>query len=162
MMLSLIVAHAKNFVIGKSGDMPWHLPADLAHFKTITVGHPVIMGRKTFESIGRALPNRLNIVISSNEQLHLPQNVILCSNLEQALSKVSKSDEVFVIGGGSVYREAIKFADRLYLTLINAEIEGDTTFPNYDIHDYIELSREVHEIDEKNNFELTFLTLQRK
>src|SRR5574344_1979307 len=109
MMLSLIVAHAKNFVIGKSGDMPWHLPADLAHFKTITVGHPVIMGRKTFESIGRALPNRLNIVISSNEQLHLPQNVILCSNLEQALSKVSKSDEVFVLGGGSVYREAIKF-----------------------------------------------------
>lgn len=161
-MLSLIVAHAKNFIIGNKGGMPWHLPADLSHFKKTTMGHPVIMGRKTFVSIGRALPGRLNIVISRNEALELPDGVILCQSLTEAIKKIPEEQEAFVIGGGSIYEEAISLADRLYLTIIDAQIEGDTSFPKYELGDYNQIEKSEYVPDEKNCYHLTFLTLEKK
>ncbi|MGN1394657.1 MAG: dihydrofolate reductase [Succinivibrionaceae bacterium] len=157
-MLSIIVAHSENFIIGKDGTMPWHLPADLKYFKSVTIGKPVIMGRKTFESIGKALPNRVNIVITRNKNLILSDSTVLIFNsLEEALSNLKNlSEEIFVIGGGSLYKEAIQYADRLYITKIHAQIEGDTEFPHYDINKYKLISSIKYDKDEKNAYDLTF------
>ena len=160
-MISVIVAHTNNFVIGKDGGLPWHLPADLAYFKKVTMSHPVIMGRKTFESIGRALPGRTNIVISRNK-IELPEGVLLANSIEQAISFVDKETECFVIGGGSIYKEVIKYADRLYITKIHAKIEGDTTFPAYDVNDYQIIASEERAKDEKNSFDLSFIVYEKK
>jgi dihydrofolate reductase len=160
-MISVIVAHTNNFVIGKDGGMPWHLPADLAYFKKVTMSHPVIMGRKTFESIGRALPGRTNIVISRNK-IELPEGVLLANSIEQAIAFVDKETECFVIGGGSIYKDVIKYADRLYITKIHAEIEGDTTFPAYDVNDYQIIASEERAKDEKNSFDLSFIVYEKK
>ncbi len=165
MIISLIVAHAKNNVIGNRGTMPWHLPADLAHFKKTTFGSPVIMGRVTFESIGRPLPGRLNIVISTNPHYVVPNGVVLAQSLEQAIAiatKLQDPKEVFIIGGGRIYQQAIKYADRLYLTIIDADIAGDTKFPDYQEQDFDVLEQTEYPADDKNAYHLTFKTLQRK
>ena len=128
MTLSIIVAHCKNHVIGASGTMPWHLPADLAHFKSVTMGSPVIMGSNTYKSIGRPLPGRLNIVITykATSCENIPDRLIHVANADEALKIAGKYDEVFIIGGGSVYRQFMDRADRMYITLIDAAPEGDT------------------------------------
>lgn len=155
-MLSVIVAHTKDLVIGLNGSMPWHLPKDLAYFKKTTLGSPVIMGRKTFESIGRALPGRLNIVISRSSNLTLPEGVLLFNSLEKAMEATKEYKEVFVIGGGRIYQSAVKLADRLYITYIDASISGDTYFPKYDVTKYRLIAQEDTPKDERNKYDLSF------
>ena len=159
--LSLIVAAAKNGIIGKDNDMPWHLPADLAYFKKVTLGKPVIMGRKTFESIGRPLPGRRNIVISRNSHYQVA-GIEVVNSITEALALVNNVDEVMVIGGGSIYEHCMSFATRLYITHINATIEGDTRFPVVDMNKWYKTKSDVLKADEKNAYNLEFCLYQRK
>lgn len=159
-MISLIVAMAHNRVIGKNNGMPWHLPADLKHFKKITSGKPVIMGRKTFESIGKALPNRRNIVISRNAAYQAPDCEVVTS-LSAALALVADANEICIIGGAQIFQEALPMADRLYLTFIDLKIEGDTFFPEWNHIHWRELFHDTHPADQQNPYALTFVTLER-
>lgn len=158
----MIVAHADNRIIGKDNDMPWHLPADLAYFKKTTLGKPVVMGRKTFESIGRPLPGRQNIVIS-RDQNYQAAGVDVVSSVEQALKLAGDVEEIMVIGGGAIYAHCLPFADRLYVTQIKAAIDGDTQFPTYEQgNDWQLVSSELYQADEKNAYDLDFCVYQRK
>jgi dihydrofolate reductase len=133
-MLSLIVAMSENRVIGVENRLPWHIPEDLKRFKQITSGHPILMGRKTFESIGKPLPGRTNVVISRNRDYRV-EGVVTCFSLEEALQWAAKapgSDEIFVIGGGEIFRQALPIADRIYLTEVEWPFEGDAHFPDFD------------------------------
>jgi dihydrofolate reductase len=162
----MIVAMADNNVIGKNNDMPWHLPADLAYFKKITLGKPLIMGRKTFESIGRPLPGRRNIVISRDKS-YQAVGIDVVHSVEQALALVNGSDEnnavdeIMVIGGGAIYRHCLAQADRLYVTHIKANIEGDTQFPDYDDGTWLKVNSEVRLSDDKNLYPLDFCIYER-
>jgi len=155
-IISLVAAMAKNRVIGKDNQMPWHLPADLQHFKNVTMGKPIIMGRKTFESIGRALPGRRNIVITSNPDFSA-EGCDSASSFEQALALVAEAEEVMVIGGGSLYQQTLPLADRLYLTFIALEVDGDTHFPQYRQLALTETKRESFKADERNPFDYEFV-----
>ena len=174
-ILSMIVATADNNIIGKDNDMPWHLPADLAYFKKVTLGKPVIMGRKTYESIGRALPSRRNIVISRDEN-YIPQgkgseDVDVVTSVEQALAimeEVNNNDatedkitEVMVIGGGAIYKHCLPNADRLYVTHIQAAVDGDTQFPDYNDGSWQKVSSELRKSDDKNAYDLDFCIYER-
>lgn len=161
MLISLIAAMANQRVIGHQNRMPWHLPADLGHFKAVTLGKPVIMGRRTFESIGRPLPGRRNIVISRNaEWSH--DGVELVHSLSAALELVSSENEVMIIGGGQLYKEALPMADRLYLTHIELSVEdADTWFPDYSAYQWNIIDSESHEPDEKNPYHYRFESLNR-
>lgn len=130
-MISLIVAHDKNRVIGYENDMPWHLPGDLQYFKEMTMGKPMLMGRKTFESIGRPLPGRRNIVITRNED-YAADGIETAPSLEAALAMVRGVEEVMVIGGEQIFTQALPMAEKLYITLIDHEFVGDTYFPLYE------------------------------
>ena len=132
MQISLVAAMAHDRVIGNDNQMPWHIPAELKHFKELTMGKPVIMGRRTFESIGRPLPGRHNIVLSSSDTL--PDTVTVVRSVEQALSAAGEVAEVCVIGGGDIYRQFLPKATRLYLTAIDLTVDGDTQFPDYAAH----------------------------
>lgn len=159
MIVSMIAAMAKNGVIGKDNQMPWHLPADFAWFKRCTMGKPIIMGRKTFESIGRPLPGRLNIVIT--RQAVSIDGVEVVASIDDAISlAASKHDEVMIIGGGSVYESCLSFANRLYLTMIDANIEGDTCFPDIG-SGWKEVYREHYCADGNNAYDMDFLTLEK-
>lgn len=161
-ILSMIVAHADNRIIGKDNDMPWHLPADLAYFKKTTLGKPVIMGRKTYDSIGRPLPGRKNIVISRDESLNI-EGVEVVQSVEQALAVASGVDEIMVIGGGAIYAHCMPKADKLYITHIDAKIDGDTQFPDYDLeNEWQMLASETRQADEKNAYVLHFNVYQRR
>lgn len=161
MLISLIVAMAENRVIGRGNQMPWHLPADLRHFKSVTLGKPVIMGRKTFESIGRPLPGRRNVVISRNLDW-CAEGVESVSSLDAALALVQDADEVMIIGGGQLYREALPLAQRLYLTHIKLSVtDADTWFPDYSQYQWQLRAEELHEPDEKNPYPYRFETLER-
>jgi dihydrofolate reductase len=144
--LALIAAVAKNRTIGKAGGMPWHMPADLAYFKATTKGRPVIMGRKTWESLGRPLPNRRNIVVSSNVSATFP-GAEAAHSLEAALAMCSTDELVFCIGGAVLYAQALPLADYLYLTEIGQDVEGDTWFPEFDRSQWREDSREFQTQD---------------
>lgn len=130
-MISLIVAHDKNRVIGYENAMPWHLPGDLQYFKQVTMGKPVIMGRKTFESIGRPLPGRRNIIITRNEAYNA-EGIEVVTSVEAALKLVEGVEEIMIIGGEQIFTQALPIANRLYITLINHEFTGDTYFPAYE------------------------------
>jgi len=160
-VISLIAAVTDNGVIGRGGGMPWHLPADLAHFKRTTQGKPIVMGRKTFEAIGRPLPGRRNIVVSRRSGF-APAGVETAGSLADALALAGDAEEVMVIGGGELYREALPLARRLYLTRIHAAIEGDTRFPELDPADWRETGREERPADERNDHALSFVTLERR
>ncbi len=161
MLISLIVAMAENRVIGRGNQMPWHLPADLRHFKSVTLGKPVIMGRKTFESIGRPLPGRRNVVISRNLDW-CAEGVESVSSLDAALALVQGADEVMIIGGGQLYRETLPLAQRLYLTHIKLSVtDADTWFPDYSQYQWQLRAEELHEPDEKNPYPYRFETLER-
>lgn len=163
MRISMIAAMTTNRVIGKDNDMPWHLPDDLQFFKKNTLGKPVIMGRKTFESLGcRPLPGRPNYVIS--RQTNLDYSVPVFESMEKALQavKADNPDEVVIMGGGQLYSQMMKQADRLYLTLIDANIDGDTFFPDWQQEgEWFEVSREHHPIDECHQYSFDFVTLER-
>lgn len=130
-MISLIVAHDENRVIGYQNELPWYLPGDLKYFKQMTMGKPMIMGRKTFESIGRPLPGRRNIVITRNEN-YAAEGTEVVRSLEEALALVEGEKEVMIIGGAQIFEQAMAIADRLYITFINHTFNGDTYFPTYD------------------------------
>jgi dihydrofolate reductase len=156
----LVAAMAQGRVIGMAGGMPWHLPADLKHFKAVTLGHPVVMGRRTFESIGRALPGRLNIVVSRSRP-SLPDGVVLADSLDSALAACGDVEEIMLIGGGEIYRQALDRATRLELTLIDAAIEGDTFFPEFDPHLWHLAAMESRPADDRNAYPLRFCTFVR-
>lgn len=138
--LSLIAALAANGVIGAGNALPWRLPEDLKRFKALTLGHPVIMGRKTFESIGRPLPGRRNIVLSRRPE-YFAAGCIVAHDLESALAAAGDADELFVIGGGELYREALPLADRIYLTIVHGEAQGDVLFPELPNGEFVEKER---------------------
>lgn len=158
-LLTLIVARARNGVIGRDNTLPWRLPEDLAHFKRTTMGAPVIMGRKTWESIGRPLPGRRNIVVSRNAQLRL-DGAETASSLEDALRLCVGVEQVFLIGGAQLYAEALPSADRLIVTEIDADIDGDAHFPDIDPQRWIATERERHH-SEANGFDYAFVTYER-
>ncbi|AEX53645.1 type 3 dihydrofolate reductase [Rahnella aquatilis] len=160
MIISLIAALATDRVIGMENAMPWHLPGDLAWFKRNTLSKPVIMGRKTFESIGRPLPGRLNIVISSKPGEH--EGVTWVTSVDAALAAAGDVEEVMVMGGGRVYEQLLPKADRLYLTHIDAEVEGDTHFPDYEPDDWESTFSEFHDADEQNSHGYCFEILDRR
>lgn len=164
MTVSAIVAVSENNAIGHENKLPWHLPEDLKFFKRTTMGKPVVMGRKTFESLGKALPGRLNIVLSRQAELQLPEGVLLYNNLEDALEKLEQdgTEEAFVIGGGHVFAEAMPLLDRLYMTRVHTTIEpADTYFPEIDHSHWKLVWEEAHEADEKNNYPYTFQHYER-
>lgn len=152
----------RNREIGIDNQLPWHLPNDLKHFKTITSGHPVIMGRKTFESLGKPLPNRTNIVISRRTDW-FQEGILIVGSIKEALKFAKKIDEeVFVIGGGNIYQQTILLADRLELTQVQASIEADTFFPEIDTEVWIKTEEICHDQDEKHNYGYCFQTYERK
>ena len=164
--LAIVVAAARNGVIGKDDAMPWHLPEDLRHFKRVTMGKPIIMGRKTFESIGKPLPGRVNIVVTRNAAFGA-QGVRVAGSLEEALAlanQVAVSDGVdaaAIIGGAEIYRMALPLADRLYMTEVHADIDGDAQFPAIDWSQWRQLSRERHVADASNPYDYSFVEYQR-
>ena len=160
--ISIIVAADENNAIGLNGGMLTHLPNDLKYFKSVTEGHPVIMGRKTFESLPKgALPNRRNIVITRNKNLQC-KNCEMVSSLEEAIELSKDEPEIFIIGGGVIYKDAIKFADKLYITRIHHRFEkADTYFPEVDNTIWQEKSREDHSADDKHKFAYTFIVLEK-
>jgi dihydrofolate reductase len=160
--ISLIAAMAKDRVIGKDNDMPWYLPADLQHFKKVTLGKPVVMGRRTFESIGRPLPGRKNIVITRNEQWS-HDGVDVVSSPAMAMSLVADVEEVMIIGGGKIYEQFLPKADSLYLTFIDLNVDGDTRFPDWTkVGNWQQVEQESHKPDEKNTFAYEFIKLDKK
>jgi dihydrofolate reductase len=160
-MFSIIVAMAKNNVIGFEGQMPWHLPADLQHFKQVTMGKPIIMGRKTFESIGRPLPGRLNIVVTRDKHYQAAGCEVV-HNLDAARHAAGEAQEVMIIGGATLYQQALPIVDKLYLTVIDTECEGDTFFPEIDLALWEEVSKTPHLADENNPHDVCFYRYQRK
>ena len=161
MKLSLIAAIGRNNVIGKGNKMPWHLPADLQFFKNTTLGKPIIMGRRTWESLGRVLPERPHIVITRNKE-YTAEGVKIVHSINAALQQVAKVDEAVIIGGAFLYEKMLPLADRLYLTEIDAEFEGDTFFPEWKKDDWLLVSSEAHPADEKNPFPYRFVVYDRR
>ena len=159
MIISMIAAMADNRIIGKDNQMPWHLPADFAWFKRCTMGKPVVMGRKTYESIGRPLPGRLNIVISRDASLSI-EGVTIVTSIEQALEVAAEVEEVMIIGGGAIYVACLPVANKLYVTHIEAEIEGDTQFPDWG-NEFKETYSEAYQADEKNAYNMRFTILEK-
>lgn len=160
MRRSLIVARARNGVIGRDNALPWRLPADLAFFKRTTMGAPIVMGRKTWESIGRPLPGRPNIVVSRT-LANLPPGVVVAPDLASAFAAAAPADEVFVIGGAQLYAEALPLVDRIYVTEVGADVEGDTYFPPLDRSAWVMTSMGDHPADERHAWPMHFVRLDR-
>lgn len=159
-MISIIVAVAKNGVIGDKNTLLWHLREDMIHFRTTTSGHPVVMGRKTYDSIGRPLPKRTNVVITRDTNLAI-EGCTVVHSLEEAVAMFDKSEEVFIIGGAQIYAQALAVADRIYLTVIDKEYEGDTSFPEIDYSAWKEISREEYVRGEEFEHPFAFITLEK-
>jgi len=161
MKISLIAALPRNRVIGRDNELPWHLPADLKFFKNTTMGRPIIMGRKTYDSIGRPLPGRHNIIVTRNRD-YACKGCTVTHSLHEAVQACGPKDAPVIIGGASLYQEAIALVDCMYLTFIDAEFDGDTLFPQFDRTDWIEVERENHKPDTRNPYHYSFVTLERK
>lgn len=167
MRISLIVAMAKDRTIGARGGLPWHLPGDMKHFKTLTFGKPVVMGRKTFQSIGRPLPERPNVVISRNGMFK-PAGVALCASIDDALDDAERmayevgADEVMVIGGARVYRDTLAVASRIYMTEVLCEPHGNVFFPELNADDWVETERRDGQRGEGDDYDYNFVTLDKK
>ena len=159
--VSIIVAVSKNNVIGKDNQLIWHLPADLKHFKKLTTGHHIIMGRKTFESIGKALPNRVSVIITRQKN-YKQENCIITHSLKEAINKAKEDTEIFIIGGASIYEEAIKLSDKIYLTSIDDNFEGDTFFPTINWSEWEKIEEQKFEADKKNKYNYSFITFENK
>lgn len=158
-IITIVAAVAENGVIGKKNALPWHLPADLAHFKQVTMGKPIIMGSKTYQSIGRPLPGRKNIVLS--KQNRKIKGVEVVHSVKEAIFAAGNVPEICIIGGSYVFREFLTIANRMILTKIHTKIDGDIYFPKYDENEWNESNREDYESDEKNPFNYSFITLER-
>ena len=160
MRLSIVVAMDDNRLIGSKNQLPWHLPADLAYFKKLTTGKSILMGRKTYDSIGRPLPNRRNIVITRNANISIPGCEVV-SSIDHALELTKEDPEVMVIGGASLCEQILPKINRLYITKIDGEFEGDVFFPKYDDFDWLEVSCESHPKDNSNAYSYKFIVLDR-
>lgn len=158
-MISIIVAASENMVIGKKGGLPWYIPEDLKRFKNITIGHPIIMGRKTHQSIGRSLPNRTNIIITRDEK-YKARGCIIVNSVDQALQQAQGkpgAQEIFIIGGGEIYQQVMNKVERIYLTLIKGDLDGDVYFP-----DYSGFNKVIEEEDHQSgDYSYKYMTLER-
>lgn len=161
MIVSLVYAQSQNGVIGIRNELPWRLPADLEHFKDLTTGHTIVMGRKTYESIGRALPNRRSVVVSRNPRFR-PDGVDVVVSLDEALRSCEGEDEVFVIGGAELFRAAVPQADRVYRTVVHATLEGDVTLPEIDHERWTLVESNHKDADERNVHPVTFQRFNRR
>jgi dihydrofolate reductase len=168
MLISLIVAHSSNRVIGIDGQLPWHIPDDLKYFKAITIGKPIIMGRKTFDSIGKPLPGRLNIIITKNTDLSIEECVVV-NNLEAAISEAknffktqdTEQEEIFIIGGAQIFKQSMEFVNKIYITEVHADYAGDVFFDELSDNDWIEVSRDLHD-SENDKIPFSFVTYKKK
>jgi len=160
MIISLIYAASQNGVIGIDNRLPWRLPADMKRFRNLTTGHHVLMGRKTYESIGKPLSGRTNIIIT-RQQNYQAGGGLIAASLERAISLCQDDNEIFIIGGATIYQQALEFANRIYLTIIHEEFKGDTFLFDIDKTIWQETSREDFEPDEKNKFRYSFLILEK-
>ena len=160
-LITLVVAVASNGVIGRDGNLPWHLPADLAHFKTTTMGKPILMGRRTWESLGRPLPGRDNIVITRQKD-YVAEGCQVVHSLPEALRAAGDVEEVMIIGGAGLYEEALPLARRIEMTRVHGEIPGDTRFPWLNQSEWEEVGRVEREADEDNAWPLSFVNLERR
>lgn len=161
-MIILVAAAAENNALGKDGNLLWHLPDDFKHFKSLTSGHYIIMGRKTFETFPKPLPNRKHLIITRNVNYEAPDGCIVVNSLEAALKLSQAQEEVFVIGGGEIYSEALPFADKIELTRVHHAFEADAFFPELDLTVWEVLSEVMHPADEKHQYSFTFQTWIRK
>ncbi len=159
-IISIIVAVAQNRVIGNANSLPWHLPADLKHFKAMTLGKPIIMGRKTWESLPGKLPGRTHIIVTSNPN-YIADGCVVVHSLQQAIEAAGEAPEIMIVGGAMLYGQALSLADRIYLTLVETDADGETQFPEYDSDQWREVERERHTSDDKNPFAYSFITLSR-
>lgn len=161
-MIAIVVAVAENNVIGKDNQLMWHLPADLKHFKKVTMGHPILMGRKTYESIGKPLPGRTSIIITRQPE-YKAEGCIVVNSVQEAVTKAEQlDDQAYLIGGAEIYRQALDVTDTIYLTRIHHKFEGDTFFPELQEEEWETVSEEHHEPDEKNKYRYSFIKLDRK
>lgn len=159
-LLSIIVAAAENGAIGKDNQLLWHLPNDLKFFKRTTTGHPIIMGRKTYDSVGKPLPNRRNIVIT-RQPGYVIEGADVVHSLEEALALCAAAAAVFIVGGAEIYRQALPVVRQVYLTRVHALIEGDSFFPPLDENEWTLVSAETHPIDERHAYSYTFMKYER-
>lgn len=159
--ISILVAIARNGVIGKNNRLPWHLPADLRYFKALTMGHHIVMGRKTFESIGRLLPGRTSVVVSRQRDYRV-QGAVMAGSVEEALAACEGDSEVFIVGGAGLFRQCLDRAGRLYITEILEEFDGDVFFPEYNRDEWEETSRAKHRLDGRDGLEYDFVVYDRK
>ena len=161
-MITIVVAMGLNNEIGANNQLLWHLPKDLKHFKEITTGHPIIMGRKTYESIGKPLPNRTNIVVSTKKDW-FEEGILIVGSLKEAIKFAKKMDEeIFIIGGGNIYEQTIDLAEKLEVTQVNAELKADIFFPKINPKIWNKTNEISHEKDEKNEYDFSFQTYERK
>ena len=163
MTVSIIAIVAANDVIGLNNQLPWHMPADLKRFKQLTMGHHLIMGRKTFQSIGKPLPGRINVIVTRNVDFN-PDGVAIARSVDEAISKAEAAgdSEIFIGGGAEIYAQTLHRADRMYITRVHAEPEGDTFFPEFDdVNEWKLVDAEHFESDEKNKHPYSFLTYER-
>lgn len=160
--LAAIAAMDENRVIGANNQLPWHLPADLQHFKALTTGHPILMGRKTYESIGRPLPNRLNIIMTRDTNYQAAGcEVVHSITAALVVAKEQQAKEIFIIGGAEIYQQLMPHTQRIYLTIVHHAFTGDTFFPAIDMSIWQEIQRERHEADTNNLYAYTFITLDK-
>ncbi|MEN0054714.1 MAG: dihydrofolate reductase [Mucilaginibacter sp.] len=160
MTVSIIVAIAKNHAIGKNNQLLWHMPNDLKHFKDVTTGHTVIMGRKTYDSVGKPLPKRRNIIVT-RQAIHI-EGCEVVNSVDAALALCANEEEVFIVGGAEIYKQSLPLTDRIYLTIIDHDFNGDTYFPELNTAEWKETEREDFEADEKNKYPYSFITLERR
>lgn len=160
MIISLVAAFARNRVIGKNNALPWNMPADMKRFRDVTRGKPIIMGRKTYESIGHPLPDRVNIVIT-RESDYKAEGCVVTHSLEDAIKAAGNAEEIMVIGGTLIFEQFLPLAQKMYLTLIDHDFEGDARFPKFNAKEWKEIERIPHGANEKNPYPYVFLTLER-
>lgn len=161
-MLTLIAAAAENNALGKDNDLLWHLPDDFKRFKQLTTGHYIIMGRKTFESFPKPLPNRTHVIITRQNKYSALEGCIVVDSLKKAIAVCPKEEEIFIIGGGEIYKQSLALADKIELTRVHTSLDADTFFPEIDLKDWQLVFEEFHPKDEKHAFAFTFLTYHRK
>jgi dihydrofolate reductase len=160
-IVSLVVAMTRNDVIGRDNAMPWHLPDDLKHFKAVTMGKPMLMGRKTYQTIGKPLPGRTSLVMTRDPAWQAA-GVIVVRSLDEALQRIGDAPDLAVVGGAEIFKLALPIADRIYLTRIHADIPGDTVFPPFDLSEWREAERVEHPADARHAYAMTFSTLERR
>jgi dihydrofolate reductase len=162
MIISMISAVAENRVIGNKNSLPWHLPADFKYFKEKTLGKTIVLGLNTFKSIGeKPLPDRKHIILNNDPNYKVPENCFLAKSIDEVLEMVKNDQEVMICGGASIYKQFLPLANRLYLTYIHQEFEGDTYFPDFDINDWKEIKRIDNKADDKNKYDYSFVVLEK-